>query len=189
VKLQQDRLKGILDFLAETGRLKDTLRSGYTAQGRQESTAEHTWRLCLWVMLFEGELGGIDITRLLKICIVHDLGEAISGDIPAPNQNPEIDKSKQERADLVSLLNPLQQDLQQEILEYWDEYEAAQTPEAKFAKGFDKLETIMQHNGGKNPSDFDYEFSLGYGTSHTSTHPLLKQIRQVLDQQTKRRMV
>jgi putative hydrolase of HD superfamily len=78
----EDDIKGALDFLRSAEKLKDVLRSGYTSGGRPESTPEHTWRLCLMVIVFANALGDIDIAKLLKICIVHDLGEALSGDIP-----------------------------------------------------------------------------------------------------------
>lgn len=80
------RLEGIIAFLQAAEQLKDTLRSGITTQGRPESTAEHSWRLCLMAMLFDRELGEYDRLKLLKLCIVHDLGEAISGDVPATRQ-------------------------------------------------------------------------------------------------------
>ena len=175
------RLQAILEFLQEAARLKDTLRNTRTAEGRQESTAEHTWRLCLMVMLFSAELPGIDMLRLLKICIVHDLGEAISGDTPAVAQHAGDGRADRERDDLVTLCGPLPADLEREILDLWDEYKQAKTPEAILAKGFDKLETIFQHAIGANEDDFDYVFNLGYGAEQTARHPLLKQIRALAD--------
>lgn len=71
------------------------------------------------------------------------------------------------------------------MLALWDEYELAETLEAKIVKGLDKLETIMQHNQGKNPPDFDYEFNLSYGQDAISVLPLLKQIQDVLDKNTR----
>jgi len=68
-----NRLSQFLDFLRAAEQRKSTLRSGYTAQGRPESTAEHTWRLCLMVMIFEDAYPGIDHHRLLKLCVSHDL--------------------------------------------------------------------------------------------------------------------
>ncbi len=82
--------------------------------------------------------------------VVHDLGEAIRGDIPAIDQDASAPKSADERNDLVTLTAPLPPRLQDEILALRDEYEAAATPEAKVAKALDKLETILQHNQGKN---------------------------------------
>ena len=73
-----NELEGILSFLRGAEQLKNTLRTSRTSSGRHESTAEHTWRLCLTILLFEDQYPDIDILRLVKICVVHDLGEAIS---------------------------------------------------------------------------------------------------------------
>ncbi|MBQ0819246.1 HD domain-containing protein [Microvirga terrae] len=183
--MANERLLGALDFLREAERLKSTLRSGFTSTGRSESTAEHTWRLCLMALVFSDEFGDIDPLRLIKLCIVHDLGEALSGDIPAVLQTERFDKSAQERADLKELTRALHPAKQAEILALWEEYEAASSPEAVLAKGLDKLETILQHNQGRNPVDFDYAFNLDYGRKHTSAHPILAEIRVLLDEETR----
>jgi len=175
---------GILEFLREAERLKNVYRTSWTTDGTQESTASHTWRLCLSALVFAKHFPDLNSERLLKICIIHDLGEAISGDIPAIYQDANAPKAEQERADLITLLQPLPSDLQDEILSLWDEYEAATTPEAKAAKALDKLETLMQHNQGSNPPNFDYEFNLGYGRQQTDAVPLLAEIRKVIDEQT-----
>jgi putative hydrolase of HD superfamily len=182
------RLGGVLAFLQAAEALKDTLRSGRTAQGRAESTAEHSWRLCLMVMLFERELEGCDLLRLLKLCLVHDLGEAISGDVPAVEQRDHPGRAARERADLVSLCGPLPADLREAVVELWDDYAGAGSPEAVLAKGFDKLETMLQHLAGRNAPDFDYGFNLAYGVKQTDAHPLLRRIRAVVDAQTRERL-
>jgi putative hydrolase of HD superfamily len=124
----------------------------------------------------------------MKICIIHDLGEAIGGDVPAPEQVARAEgKAAGERRDLLQLLAPLPATLREEITSLWDEYEAAQTPEARLAKGLDKLETILQHTQGRNPPDFDYRFNLGYGRHFTDAHPVLAALRQLLDDETERR--
>lgn len=177
-------IAGVLDFLRAAEKLKTTYRSGWTSAGRVESVAEHTWRLCLMAMLLADRVPGVDFARLVKICIVHDLGEAIGGDIPAIHQVPGESKAAQERNDLLQLLSPLPDRLRDEITALWDEYEAAESPEAKLAKALDKLETIMQHNQGQNPPDFDYRFNLEYGKRHTSGDPLIETIRALLDRDT-----
>jgi putative hydrolase of HD superfamily len=182
------RLEGIIAFLQAAEKLKDTLRSGITAQGRTESTAEHSWRLCLMAMLFDRELGEYDRLKLLKLCIVHDLGEAISGDVPATQQVAGDGRAQQERADLIKLCAPLPSDLGEEIVALWDEYSAAVSTEAIFAKGFDKLETMLQHLIGKNAPGFDYRFNLDYGAKHTARHPLLKALRGLVDRETRERV-
>lgn len=176
----------ILAFLREAERLKTVRRSGWTSAGEPESVAEHTWRVCLMAMLLYGDTEGVDLGRLLRMCLVHDLGEAIRGDIPAPAQDPAASKAAEERADLLELTAMLPARLRESIVALWDEYEAAETAEARLAKGIDKLETILQHTQGRNPADFDYGFNLGYGRRHTGADPLLAAIRARLDAETAR---
>ena len=185
--MQTDDLEGVLAFLRAAERLKTVTRSGWTSAGEQESVAEHTWRLCLMAMLLYGRTPGIDLARLLKMCLIHDLGEAIGGDVPAPAQQAGGNKADRERADLLLLISPLPPELQKEIRELWNEYEAADSPEARLAKGLDKLETILQHTQGKNPADFDYAFNLGYGQRYTAADPIMAALRARLDEETARR--
>jgi putative hydrolase of HD superfamily len=138
-------------------------------------------------MLLADRYPEVDFARLVKICIVHDLGEAIGGDIPAVHQIPGAGKAEQERRDLLQLLEPLPQRLQDEITALWDEYEEARTPEARLAKALDKLETILQHNQGDNPDGFDYRFNLGYGRRYTAIDPLVATLREIVDRDTERR--
>ncbi len=180
-------LLGTLTFLREAERLKSVLRSAYTSTGQQESTAEHSWRLCLMAMVFESEFANLDFGKVLKMCVLHDLGEALHGDIPAILQHQSPNKSEQERADLQTLMQTLPAGVANVFLALWDEYENASSPEARIVKGLDKLETILQHNQGDNPPDFDYGFNLGYGQKYMDAHPLLRQIRGLLDADTSAR--
>jgi putative hydrolase of HD superfamily len=185
-------LAGVLDFLRASERLKVTHRSAYTSDGGQESVAEHTWRLCLMALVLAPEFPTVDFAKLVKICLVHDLGEAVGGDVPAPEQarrkaaGVATGKGETERRDLLTLLQPLPPALKTEIATLWDEYEAAQSSEARLAKALDKLETIMQHTQGKNPPEFDYRFNLGYGRDHTAEQPLIAAVRAILDAETER---
>jgi putative hydrolases of HD superfamily len=182
-----DEVEGVLTFLRAAERLKTVMRSGWTSDGQQESVAEHTWRLCLMAMLLYGDTPEVNLARLLKMCLVHDLGEAIGGDVPAPAQKAGVRKADRERNDLLQLIGSLPPALRAEITELWDEYEAAASPEAKIAKGLDKLETILQHNQGKNPANFDYAFNLDYGQRYTQADPIMTALRQRLDEETTRR--
>ena len=183
----QAELDGALDFLRAAERLKTVTRSGWTSAGKAESVAEHTWRLALMAMVLYGREPGVDLARLLQMCLIHDLGEAIGGDVPAPMQSGSTGKATREREDLQALLAPLPERARRDILGLWDEYEAAATPEARLAKGLDKLETILQHTQGRNPADFDYEFNLGYGRQYTGAYPVLRALRSRLDEATARR--
>lgn len=180
------RTRQMLEFLRRVEPLKSTLRSGYTAQGRPESTAEHTWRLCLMAMLFASEYSAVDHYRVLKMCVIHDLGEALHGDIPAIHQDPAVDKAIEEREHLLVLLAPLPADQQAALLALWDEYNAASTPEARLAKAFDKLETVLQHTQGRNPPDFNYAFNLGYARQYTDYDVLTRAVRAIIDAETAR---
>ncbi len=185
--MQAEELDGILTFLRSAERLKTVTRSGWTSEGQPESVAEHTWRLCLMAMLLYGRREDIDLAHLLKMCLVHDLGEALGGDTPAPEQTESSDKADRERADLLTLIEPLSPDLQADIVGLWDEYESAGSREGAIAKGLDKLETILQHTQGRNPADFDYAFNLAYGKRYTGADPVLIALRARLDEETARR--
>ncbi|EMO8006828.1 HD domain-containing protein [Salmonella enterica] len=183
-----EKIKGCLAFLQEAEKLKSVLRSAHSSTGRAESTAEHSWRLCLMAMIFEDEFAGVDMLRILKMCLVHDLGEAIHGDIPAVERELHPDKSAEEKAALLYLTQSLDEKQRKEILSLWQEYEHAVSPEARIVKALDKLETILQHNQGINPPDFDYEFNLTYGQEYTSTHPLFTLMRKILNEDTRQKI-
>lgn len=176
----------ILSFVKETEQLKNTLRQCWTSEGKQESTAEHTWRLCLMVMLFEKYLPELNTLRLMKMCLIHDLAEIVDGDIPAIVKVPN--KSEKERKNLIFLIKDLPVHLKDEILNLWDDYENILSLEAKVAKALDKLETLMQHNIGNNPEDFNYEFNLTYGKQYTNEIEILKVVREVVDEETYQRI-
>jgi putative hydrolase of HD superfamily len=186
--MKPDEIKRRLDFVREAERLKDVVRNSYTSQGRRESTAEHTWRLCLMAMVFQGELRDLDFLKVLKICILHDLGEAIHGDVPAVAQAGMPDKGSRERVDLLQLMSSLPPEIRAEFLALWDEYENASSPEGRAVKALDKIETLIQHNQGRNAPDFDYAFNLTYGRKHTDGRDLFRQIRDAVDEETRKRM-
>lgn len=185
--MHPSELTGVLQFLRHAEQLKNVTRSSWTSEGHRESVAEHSWRLCLMSLVFRKSFPDIDYAKLVKICIIHDLGEAIGGDIPAIEQVDGGSKAAQERQDLLLLVQPLPEHLRQEITALWDEYEEATSPEARLAKALDKLETILQHNQGRNPGDFDYRFKLEYGKKYTTDDPLIASVREILDQETEAR--
>jgi putative hydrolases of HD superfamily len=185
--MESSEIAALLEFLRSAEKLKNVTRSAWTSGGTPESVAEHTWRLCLMALVFSERVGPIDVGKLLKMCIVHDLGEAIGGDVPAIHQDPAAPKSDAERRDLLTLLEPLPADIHAEIVALWDEYEQAESAEAKVAKALDKLETIMQHNQGRNPPGFDYRFNITYGVKYTGDNEVIAAVRAVLDAETEER--
>lgn len=140
------QLAGRLRFLQEAEALKNVLRSGHSSQGRPESTAEHSWRLCLMALVFEDRFDGLDMKKVLSLCVVHDLAEAVVGDVPAILQGDDDGKEEAERRGLAQLVASLDPMLAARFTALWEEYAAAATPEARAVKAMDKCETIMQHN-------------------------------------------
>jgi putative hydrolase of HD superfamily len=138
----------IIAFLHTCCRLKGTKRTGWLLRGLTdvESVADHSWRMSLMVLLL-GSSAGIDAQRAMSIAVVHDLAEALVGDI-APGQG--VDKATKQRLEddamntIVGHLNAENSALGQHVRALWLEYESAQTAEALFVKDMDKLEMILQ---------------------------------------------
>ena len=180
-------LSGLLAFLRHAERLKTVTRTAWTSEGKQESTAEHTWRMALFALSLRPWFPELNFERVLALTLVHDLGEAINGDVSAVLQAGAPPKLEQERRDLLQLLAPAPEAVRTSLTALWEEYNAAATPEAKFVKAVDKLETVLQHNQGRNPADFDYAFNLPYGQAYTGCHPLIARVRAELDAETRAR--
>lgn len=188
--LAESDLDGLLAFLTAAEGLKTHVRSAHLSDGRAEGVAAHTWRVALLALLLAPSVPGVDLGRLLAICLVHDLGEALAGDVPAPEQarrlaaDPGAAKADAERADLLALLGPLPAATRDYVAGLWEEYEGAATPEARLAKAVDKLETLLQHVQGQNPPGFDYRFNLGYGRRYTEEPDVVRALRARLDAAT-----
>jgi len=133
-------------------------------------------------MLISRHYPELDALKVLQLSIVHDLGEAIGGDIPAPEQTTV--KTDQERHDIIDIVRPLDVKDQQMVLALWEEYEGATSPEARLVKALDKLETILQQAQGATPDSFDYAFNLHYGTRYTQLDDLITEIRTAIDEET-----
>jgi fumarylpyruvate hydrolase len=179
-------VEGRLAFFRAAGALKDTPRQSWTAQGRRESVAEHSWRVALMALALEDAFPELDADRVLRLALVHDLGEAIAGDVPAPRQDGG-DKTAIERADLATLLAPLPAPVAGRIAALWEEQAAGASPEAWHVKGLDRLETVLQHADGANPPGFDWRFNLAYGRQWTDGDPRLAALRAPVDAATARR--
>jgi putative hydrolase of HD superfamily len=143
-----ERLTQHFSFLVEIDRLKDVLRRSLTTRSRRfENSAEHSWHLGLMVMLLEEHRNGskIDLLRVLKIVLIHDLVEIDAGDTFCYDQTGNASKAEREQraADRIFALLPADQ--AQELRSLWNEFEAGLTDEAKFAHGVDRLHPIIQN--------------------------------------------
>jgi putative hydrolase of HD superfamily len=163
----EKQITSILNVLTLAERLKFELRHSYTSNGRQESVAEHTWRMSLMVVLIEPLLKQkVDMTRLLKMIILHDLVEAEASDVSALDQlrNPEIkiQKVAREKKAIENLRKSLIETNGQEIYDLFYEFENKETYEAKVANALDKLEVQLQHNHADFSTWEEIEYDMCY---------------------------
>ena len=176
------------DFIKEAEGLKSTLRTAWTAEGRQESTAEHSWRLALFAGVMCREFPELDWEKVLMMCLVHDLGERYSGDRSAALRPDADDKLNREREDIQRICSFLPKEGAGEVSGLWEEYSQGITPEARLVKALDKAETIIQHSQGRNPAGFDYAFNLDYGKEYFDRDERLEDLRGLIDAETRKRM-
>ena len=167
----------LIDTLAVAGRLKDTTRHCYTPGGRHESVAEHSWRITLMAYWISDEFPEANLEKLLKMCLIHDLGEAFTGDIPAFEKT---DKDSEKEADVLGKwVKTLPELFNKEMAELYQEMEEQQTLEARIYKALDKLETLIQHNESdiKTWIPLEYDLQMTYGNEQVKFSEYLTELR------------
>ena len=134
----------LLDVLAVAERLKDTTRHCYTSKGRHESVAEHSWMMTLMAFFMRDEFPEADMDKVIRMCVIHDLGEAFTGDIPT-FEKTKADEKKEDALleDWVRSLPGMYGD---ELTELYMEMNERKTLEAKIYKAIDGMEALVQHN-------------------------------------------
>jgi len=142
------KLKNQLHFLAEADKMKTVYRQTILAdKSRHESDAEHSWHIALMAMtLFEYcGIEGVDLDRVIKMAIVHDLVEIYAGDTPAFDVKGNEDKEAREKdaADKLFALLPSEQATEWRRL--WEEFDAMNTPDAKYAAAVDRLQPFLNN--------------------------------------------
>jgi len=167
-----------LDILHVAERLKDTTRHCTTSNGRVESVAEHSWRVSFMAFLLTFEFPMFDMNKVMCMCIIHDLGECFTGDIPTfvkTNADRNIEDSFLEQWILT-----FPEELSGNMLALYDEMNEQKTPEAKIYKALDKLEALIQHN--ESPlstwSDNEYELNRKYAFDTVSFSEWLSNLRK-----------
>jgi len=155
--------RDFIDFLNVIEKLKCNTRHSWTSTGRQESVAEHSWRLGVMAMLCADEYPDIDISKVIKMCLIHDFGEAITGDIPAFLKN-EADEQQEEKA-IEKILFPLPDKIKSEMVSLFEEMKRLESDEAKLFKALDNIEALISHNEADISTwlPLEYEENLIYG--------------------------
>lgn len=140
------RLDQQIRFILEIDRLKTVLRRSTIVGGRRENAAEHSWHLAtMAVILAEHTAEPVDLARVLKMLLIHDVIEIDAGDTFAYDQAGNVDKLERERRAADRLFGLLPPDQARELRALWDEFEARATPEAAFAAALDRLMPLL-HN-------------------------------------------
>lgn len=142
-----DRLSRQLRFIVEIDRLKTVLRRTFLLDGsRRENSAEHSWHIALAaVLLAEHSSEEVDVGRVVRMLLVHDVVEVDAGDTYAYDPEGHRDKEERERAAAERLFGLLPEDQAADLHELWNEFEAGETAEARFANAVDRLQPMI-HN-------------------------------------------
>ncbi|MCI2048069.1 MAG: HD domain-containing protein [Faecalibacterium sp.] len=165
--------------------LKNNTRHSWTSTGRHESVAEHSWRLTLMAFLAKGEFPGADMEKVLHMCLIHDIGEAFTGDIPSFTKT--ADDEAVESARLAAWVKTLPAPLGREFAALYEEMDALETREAKIYKALDNLEAVAQHNEAPLSTwlPLEYELQLSYGGDKVAFDPWLTALKAQLNAETR----
>ena len=148
-------------FLMEADRLKTVIRANRIADdSRRENTAEHSWHLALFAMvLSEHARDPVDVWRVVQMLLLHDLVEIEAGDTPLHGTDGKADQAAREQAGADILFGMLPPAQGAPFRAIWDEFEAAETADARFAKACDRLQPILLNHvvGGGTWTDYDVD--------------------------------
>lgn len=178
----------LLDLLSVAEKLKCNTRHSYTSTGRHESVAEHSWRLALMALLTREEFPGADMDKVIRMCLIHDLGEAFTGDIPA------FEKSQgdgdREAAILEAWVAGFPAPYGTELTALLREMEAQETLEAKIYKAMDNLEAVIQHDEADLSTwlPLEYDLQLTYGAERVKCAPYLMALKAEIDRRTREKI-
>ena len=190
-----DQLYTILQFITKAEQLKKEMRHSWLSNRRQESVAEHTWRMSLMAILLKDKLDvELDLEKVLKMIIIHDLVEIEAGDVSALDvlRNPSIkgDKVNRELQAIENIKSELDGALGAEIYALWHEFEDKKTVEAQFSNALDKLEVQIQHNHAPLDTWEEIEFEMVYMMDkHVTFNKTLQVFKNLIVDQAEDKMV
>lgn len=165
-------------------RLKDTMRHCYTSGGRKESVAEHSWRLALMAYWISDEFPDADMNKVIRMCLIHDIGEVFTGDIPTFLKT-DRDEAREESL-LFHWVESLPFPYSSEMRALYEEMLEMKTVEARIYKALDNLEAVIAHNESDLSTWLpnEYDLQLTYGYDKVGFSPFLKSLRDMVRQET-----
>jgi putative hydrolase of HD superfamily len=145
--MSHDRLDKQIQFIMEIDKLKGILRRNWvTGTQRQENSAEHSWHIALMALLLaEHTSESLDLPRVLKMLLIHDLVEIDAGDTFHYDQKGSLDKADREQKAADRIFGLLPEDQRNEVRQLWDEFEQRTTPESRFANAVDRLHPVLMN--------------------------------------------
>ncbi|MDD7767944.1 MAG: HD domain-containing protein [Treponema sp.] len=175
----------LLKILNVAEKLKCNTRHCYTSSGRHESVAEHCWRTALMAMLLETEFPQADMNKVIKMILIHDLGEAFTGDIPCFNKTSKDEVNESNVLD--DWVKTFPEPEQKQWLELYAEMNALETQEAKIYKALDKMEAVIQHDESDISTwiPLEYELQFKYGLENVQFSDYMKNLKTEIDKITK----
>lgn len=175
----------LLKILNVAEKLKCNTRHCYTSSGRHESVAEHCWRTALMAMLLESEFPQADMNKVIKMILIHDLGEAFTGDIPCFNKTSKDEANESNVLD--DWVKTFPEPEQKQWLELYAEMNALETQEAKIYKALDKMEAVIQHDESDISTwiPLEYELQFKYGLENVQFSDYMKNLKTEIDKITK----
>ena len=178
----------LLTLLHTAEKLKDTTRHCDTSGGRKESVAEHSRRLTLMAFFLRSEFPHLDMDKVMRMCLVHDLGECFTGDIPSFLKTR--DDTAREDALLAQWVSTLPAPYNTELSALYDEMDALETEEAKLYKALDKLEAVIQHNEAPIATWLprEYDLNLTYANENVAFSPYLTELRAAIRRDTEEKI-
>ena len=175
----------LLAALHTAEKLKDTTRHCYTSGGRHESVAEHSWRIALMAFFLRDEFPEADMDKVTRMCLIHDLGECFTGDIPSFLKSGGDEE--RERSALETWVASLPAPYSAELKTLYAEMDALETDEARLYKARDKLEAVIQHNESDIATWLprEYELNLTYADENVAFSDYLKRLREEVRRETR----
>jgi len=174
----------LLETLSVAEHLKDATRHCYTKGGRHESVAEHSWMMTLMAFFMKDEFPEVDMDKVIKMCIIHDLGEAFTGDIPTFEKTQAHEVKEEEL--LYRWVKSLPENYAAEMLSLYEEMAKRETVEAKVYKAIDGLEALIQHNISDLSTWIpkEYELNQTYADDKVAFSEYLKALREEIRKDT-----
>ena len=181
-------VSAFLDFMGKMEKLKSVPRHCVTSDGVTEVVAAHCWRMALMALMLKDEIPEVDMDKVIHMCLLHDIGEAVTGDIPSFEKTQKHEKTEKEALD--GLLSEIPSSYREKYKNLFQDMEELSSMEAKVYKALDKLEAVIAHNesdiAGWLPLEYDLQKT--YAARAVEGFPFLEKLQDACVKETERKI-